>query len=404
MGPRERSGPSGDRGTAVSEPLLLFGAGCILSGLFEDPVAKGDAMFISEGRLGAVGRRNDVDPGGPVRRIDVHGGTIVPGLVDPHTHPVLGDYTPRQNTTGWVTSYLHGGVTTLVSAGETHWPGRPKSATGAKAMAIAACLSSATLRPGGAKLVGGALLLEHGLNERDFDEMDAAGVRLLGEVGLGSVIEPDELLPMVAWARARGWTVPMHVGGASVPGSNVVGADLTLAVQPDVASHLNGGPTARPINEIRQIIEGTAAAVEVVQAGNLTALVSIVALLRERREEARLQIATDTPSGTGVIPLGMLRTIASCVSLGGLEPELAICCATGSTAQRYGLDSGKLSAGRPADVVVLQAPLGGATANALDALWAGDTPAVALAVVDGEVQLSRSRMTPPPVHEVEEVE
>ncbi|HTT92115.1 MAG TPA: hypothetical protein VMF65_21345 [Acidimicrobiales bacterium] len=388
----------------MSDPLLLFGADRIITGVVEDPVVKGDGVLLDANKVRAVGWRDDIDPGGSIRRLDVCGGVITPGLVDPHTHPVLGDYTPRQNTTGWIANYLHGGVTTLISAGETHWPGRPKSAVGAKAMTIAACLSSATLRPGGAKLHGGALLLEHGLEEQDFDEMNAAGVRLLGEVGLGGVIEPDELLPMVGWARARGWTIPMHVGGASVPGSNVVDAEMTLAVQPDVASHLNGGPTARPIDEIRKIIEGTAAAVEVVQAGNLSALVAIVTLLRERQEETRLQVATDTPSGTGVIPLGMLRTISTCVALGGLDPEVAICCATGSTAARYGLETGRLLPGRPADVVVLHAPVGGATATAVDALRVGDTPAVALAVVDGEVQVTRSRMTPPPLYDVRSVD
>jgi enamidase len=388
---------------AVSEPepVLLHGAGAIVTGDIDEPIASGDSLYVKEGKVRAIGRRDDIDPGGTLRRIDIGGATLIPGLVDPHTHPVLGDYAPRQGTTGWVTSYLHGGVTTLVSAGESHWPGRPRTAIGVKAMTIAAHLSFDSLRPGGAKVHGGALILEHGLEEADFEEMHGAGVWLLGEVGLGSVIDPDELNVMVGWARARGWIVPMHIGGASVPGSHVVGAELALAVQPDIASHLNGGPTARPMDEIRKIIEETSAAIEVAQAGNVSALVAIVAMLRGRGEEARLQIATDTPSGTGVIPLGMLRTIAWCVALGGLAPERALCCATGVTAARYGLDTGTLAPGRPADIVVIDAPLGGAGANAFDSLRIGDTPAVALVVVDGEIQLTRSKMTPPPMRELQ---
>ncbi len=208
--------------------------------------------------------------------VDVGGATVAPGLIDPHTHPVLGDYTPRQGTSGWITSYLNGGVTTLISAGEPHWPGRPRTAAGVKAIAIAAHQSARNLRPGGAKLYGGALLLEAGLTAVDFDEMLAAGVWLLGEIGLGGVIEPEDVMPMVAWARDRGWIVPMHIGGASVPGSAVVGAELALAIQPDIACHTNGGPTARPLAEIVQILEGTSAAIEVVQAGNTRALVDIV--------------------------------------------------------------------------------------------------------------------------------
>ena len=383
--------------SSAGADLLLLGAGAIVTGDLDQPRAEGDAVLIQGGRIAAVGMRDHIHPGGEIVTLDVGGATIVPGLIDPHTHPVLGEFTPRQNTFGWITSYLHGGVTSLVSAGEPHWPGRGRTAIGAKAVAIAACLSAINTPPGSARLTAGALLLEPGLTEADFDEMHEAGVRLLGEIGLGSVVEPAAVAPMVAWARARGWIVPMHIGGASVPGSHVLGAAAALAVQPDVASHTNGGPTARPLHEIEQILDGTKAAIEVVQAGNIRALVDIVMMLRRRDAVARLQIGSDTPSGTGVIPLAILRTLAYCVALGGLEPDLALCCATGQTGRRYGLGTGLLRPGWLGDVVVLDAPVGGATNSALDALRAGDTPGVAAVVVGGEVLVTKSRVTPPPI-------
>jgi enamidase len=380
----------------VVSDLLLHGAGGILTGDMEAPRAQGDAILIRGGVITAVGARNDIDDGEPVPTVDVGGATVIPGLIDPHTHPVLGDYTPRQGTTGWITSYLHGGVTTLVSAGEPHWPGRARTAAGTKAVAIAAAGSARNLRPGGAKLVAGALLLEPGLGPADFDDMHDADVRLLGEIGLGTIVDPDEVRPLVNEARARGWTVPMHIGGASVPGSHVLGAEAALAIKPDVASHTNGGPTARALEEIEAILEGTEAAIEVVQAGNIRALCDIVTMLRRHGCVSRLQIGTDTPSGTGVIPLGMLRTIAYCCALGGLDPDLAICAATGSTARRYKLDGGLLAPGMTGDVVVVDAPVGGTTTTALDALAVGDTPGIAAVIVDGELKLTRSRVTPPP--------
>jgi enamidase len=187
----------------------------------------------------------------------------------------------------------------------------------------------------------------------------------------------------------------MHIGGASVPGSHVLGAEAALAIKPDVASHTNGGPTARALEEIEAILDGTEAAIEVVQAGNIRALRDIVTMLRRRGCVSRLQIGTDTPSGTGVIPLGMLRTIAYCCALGGLDPDLAICAATGSTARRYKLDVGLLAPGMAGDLVVLDAPVGGTTTTALDALAVGDTPGIAGVIVDGELKLTRSRVTPP---------
>jgi enamidase len=109
-----------------------------------------------------------------------------------------------------------------------------------------------------------------------------------------------------------------------------------------------------------------------------------------------LQIGTDTPSGTGVIPLGILRTLAYCCALAGLDPDIAICCATGQTAARYKLEQGRIAVGAPGDLVVLDAPVGGTTSSALDALATGDCPGISMVCVDGEVLVQKSRVTPPP--------
>ena len=81
--------------------------------------------------------------------------TIAPGLIDSHVHPVVGDYTPRQQQLHWIDSTLHGGVTTLISAGEVHMPGRPKDVVGLKAMAIAAQRWYENFRPSGMKVMAG---------------------------------------------------------------------------------------------------------------------------------------------------------------------------------------------------------------------------------------------------------
>lgn len=376
---------------------LLRGASLIVSGDAGSPVLDADAVLVDGTTIAAVGPESAIG-GAADRTIDVGGAVIAPGLVDPHTHPVLGDFTPRQNTLGWINAHLNGGVTTLISAGETHWPGRQRTPVGAKAIAIAAALSSAHLRPGGAKLHGGALLIEPDLGPTDFDEMAAAGVHLVGEVGLGSSMDPDRIRGPIEEARSRGWLVPMHVGGASVPGSHVVGGDMVLALRPDVVCHANGGPTARPFAEMDEVLTSTAAVLEVVQAGNTFALVKIVERVQARGELARLQFGTDSPSGTGVLPLGMLRTIAYSVAFAGLDAAIALCLASGAVAGRYGLDVGLVAPGRPADLVVLDVPLGGQGDGALDSLRFGDVPSVALVLVDGEIEVMPSRVTPPPTH------
>lgn len=375
---------------------LIHGASTIVGGRLDDPVRTGDAIRIEDGVIERIGRSADLLALPYDQSIDASNSVVIPGLIDPHTHPVLGDFTPRQNTLGWVGAHLNGGVTTLISAGETHWPGRQRTPIGAKSIAMAAAQSSLSLRPGGAKLHGGALLIEPGLTEADFDEMERAGVHLVGEVGLGSSVDPRDIREPIEQARARGWVIPMHVGGASVPGSHVVAGDLVVALQPDVISHANGGPTARPFAEIVAAIEGSSAAVEVVQAGNTRALVDIVTHLDREGMLSRLQFGTDSPSGTGIMPLGILRAIAYAVAFGGVDPVAALCCATGEVAARYRLDVGVIAPGRPADLVLLDVPLGGQGSTALDSFLGGDVPSVALVMVDGEVQAYPSRMTPPP--------
>ncbi len=179
--------------------------------------------------------------------VDAKGTTVAPGLIDSHVHPVFGDWTPRQSQLGWIDSFLHGGVTTMISAGEVHLPGRPRDVVGVKALAITAQRAFSNFRPGGVKLHAGAPVLEQGMVEDDFKELAAAGVKLLGEVGLGGVKQGDEARRMVAWARKYGIQSTIHTGGPSIPGSGLIDADVVLEADADVIGHINGGHTALPI-------------------------------------------------------------------------------------------------------------------------------------------------------------
>jgi enamidase len=283
----------------------------------------------------------------------------------------------------------------MVSAGEPHTPGRPTDPAGVKALAILAHGSFANLRPSGVKVHAGAVLLEPGLTEADFDELAAAGVRLVGEIGISGVKDPELAATMTAWAQARGMRVMVHTGGASIPGSGVIGPDFVVAVRPDVAGHVNGGPTSLSLVDAERILDETDARIELVHNGNITMLGRIAARVRERGELHRIVIGTDSPAGSGVQPLGILRVIASVASLGGVDGAVAVAAATGNTAALHDLPTGVLAVGRPADIVVLDAPLGSVASDALGAFEVGDTPAVAVVVIDGAVKVTKSRNTPP---------
>jgi enamidase len=376
--------------------LRVSNIGTIVSGDIDAPLAAGNTIVVRDGTIAYVGDAAGApEPVAGETTIDAAGATVIPGLIDNHTHPVIGDFSPRQRVLDFIESCLHGGVTSMISAGEPHLPGRPKDRVGTKAEAILAAKAFANARPGGVKVMGGAVILEHGLTEADFDEMAEAGVQLVGEIGLSSVVTPEEAAPMVRWAQARGMRVAMHTGGVSIPGSNAIGADLVCAIRPDTASHVNGGPTRLPLSDVEQILDETDCFVEIVQCGNTLAAQEVAQLVAGKGMERRLILGTDMPSGTGVIPLGMLRTIAWVSSLGGIPPEQAVAMATGNTARLHGLNRGVIAPGREADLVVVDAPIGSAASTALETLATGDTPAVAAVVVDGVIKAGTSRNTPP---------
>lgn len=377
--------------------LLLKNIGTIVSGDIKNPIIKGDCIFIEDGRISSVGAFETLTLKDADMVIDCNGTTVTPGLIDSHCHSILGDYTSRQNQSGFLESELHGGVTTMISAGEVHLQGRPKDPAGVKALAILACKSFKNFRPGGAKVEGGAVILEKGLTKKDFQEMAEQGVHIVGEIGLGSVKDPEEAAPMVKWARECNMTIMMHTGGTSIPGSSTVTADMVIKTDPDIASHVNGGPTAVSFEEIEKLVEKTNMALEIVHCGNPLIAVEAGRLFKEKNVLSRVIIGNDAPSGTGVVSLGVLRVINHLASLTPITAEQAICMATGNTARIHKLNRGIIEPGREADLVIMDAPMGSVGKDALSAIEAGDVPGVSMILVDGEIKVQTSRNTPPAV-------
>ncbi len=375
--------------------LVITNIGTVVTGDMEAPIADADTIVCRDGVIAYVGAWANANTEGVSKTIDAAGATVIPGLHDNHVHPVIGDYTPRQRQVDFIESSLQGGVTTMISAGEPHTPGRPTDPVGVKALAILAHKSFSNQRPPGVKVRAGAVMLEPGLTEQDFVEMAAAGVRLVAEIGISGVKDPEEAAAMTRWAQAEGMRVMVHTGGASIPGSGVIGADFVVAVQPDVAGHVNGGPTALPLTDVERILEETSAHIELVHNGNVKAAADVARLAAEKGDLSRIVLGTDSPAGSGVQPLGILRVMSWVASLGGIPPELAVAMATGNVAGLHRLATGIIATGREADLAIVDAPLGSQAADALGALAIGDTLAVAAAVIDGTWRFTKSRNTPP---------
>jgi len=378
-----------------SGKVVIRNVGLMLSGDIDHPVMDADTVVIDDGLITAVGRERNCDLEGATTTIDARQTCLGPGLIDSHVHPVFGDWTPRQNQIGWIDSTLHGGVTTMISAGEVHLPGRPRDIVGLKALAITAQRAFQNFRPSGVKVLAGAPVIEQGMTEEDFAELAAAGVTLLGEVGLGSVKAGYEAAQMVAWARKHGIQSTIHTGGPSIPGSGLIDKDVVLEADADVIGHINGGHTALSEAHVCELCERSSRAIEIVHNGNERVALAAARAAIELKCPHRVILGTDGPAGSGVQPLGMLRLIAMLSSLGNLPAELVFCFATGNTARIRGLNTGLIEVGRAADFVFMDRAQHSAGRTLLESVQLGDIPGIGMVMIDGIVRCGRSRNTPP---------
>jgi enamidase len=383
------------RGPQGSAKLVIRNIGLLLSGDLRKPVLDADTIIAVDGKITAIGRGNDVDMAHATTVVDANGTAVAPGLIDSHVHPVAGDWTPRQNQLGWIDSFLHGGVTTMISAGEVHTPGRPRDIVGLKAMAIFAQRAYSAFRPSGVKVHAGAPCIEPGMVEEDFRELAAAGVKLLGEVGLGGVKDGPTARKMVDWARKYGIQSTIHTGGPSIPGSGLIDKDVVLEVDTDVVGHINGGHTALPDGQIRCICEGCRRGLELVHNGNERAALYTLRIAKEMNQLDRVILGSDAPAGSGVQPLGIIRMVAMLSSLGDVPAEIAFCFATGNTARLRSLDCGLVEVGRAADFVFMDRAQHSAGKDLLESVALGDLPGIGMTIIDGIVRTERSRNTPP---------
>jgi enamidase len=375
--------------------LVIHNIGLLLSGDIGNPILDADTVVAVNGKVTAVGKAKDVDRDKATLTVDANGTVVAPGFIDSHVHPVAGDWTPRQNQLGWIDSCLHGGVTTMVSAGEVHAPGRPKDIVGLKAMAIFAQRAFTAFRPGGVKVLAGAPVIEHGMVEEDFKELAAAGVNILGEIGLGGVKDGTTAQQMVSWARKYGIQSTIHTGGPSIPGSGLIDKDVVLAADPDVVGHINGGHTALPDDQIVTLCERSPRALEIVHNGNERAALLAVRTASQLNRLQSVILGTDCPAGSGVQPLGIVRMISMLSSLGEIPAEIAVCFATGNTARQRKLDCGLIEVGRAANFVFMDKAQHSAGKHLLDSIQKGDLPGIGMVVIDGVVSIQRSRNTPP---------
>jgi enamidase len=376
--------------------VALVNIATLVSGDWRKPFIEGDALVMNRGRLESVGKADDADIESADLVVDVGGMTVIPGLIDSHVHITFGDYTPRQKTVGFLESYLHGGITSCLTASEIHVPGRPSDPEGVCALALAAQRCFRDYRPGGMRVHGGGVIMEPGLTEAHFERLAAEGV-WQAKVGFGAFARVGDVNPIVRAAQKHGFKVMCHTGGASIPGSSPITAEDLISMQPDIAGHCNGGPVALEDAGLERIVSESGMALQIAQAGNIRSAALTIRLAEKYDQFDRVLISSDTPTGTGVMPLGVIKSLTEMTTLTDVEPERILATATGNCTRVYGLQSGLLEPGRPADVTVIDASQGCTRNDALSAMRNGDIPAIAAVFSDGLPRfIGKSRNTPPP--------
>ena len=378
--------------------ILVKNIGTFVTGKLESPLRQADEIFIRDGIVQAIGKGLSQAAD---HVIDANGITAIPGLVDSHSHPSIGEYTPAQNSLSWITNYMHGGVTALISAGELHLPGLPLPPDARTALSVAIVTKKCydNLRPSGVKVHAGTLLLVPGLSEKDFDEIQSLGIKLVKFIFYDYSLLPNgEAERYVNWAHARGIKVKIHSGGVSRSGvSQVAGFDMVRKIKPDIIGHITGGPIPMPEEDMIRIAGETECFMEICTSGNYRLALSLARFVKAKGLHHRVLIGTDTPGGTGIVPRGILREIAFLSSVGEIEPEKTICMATGNVGRAHDLNIGILEEGRPADLVLMHKITGSVAKDALDSFAKGDLPGISYVIIDGVVQVAgRSQQTPPP--------
>lgn len=362
--------------------MLVKNIGRLYSGDINEPVLDSNSILIEDGKILEVG--NNILASDDMEVIDAKGTTVMPGLLDSHTHPVVGDWTPRQGAMSWIDPYVRAGVTGLVSVGETHIPGKPKNAEGMRALATLTKQTFDNVRPSNMKVYGGAYILHKDAVKEDFEKLVKAGHKNTGEIGLGSANTVETASEIVKWAKEAGLVVTIHKGAAYLHGSNVITPETIIGLQPDVICHVTLGRV--PFDEIARYFNETESYIEIArtQFASIVENSEVIRMAKERNELSRVLFGNDCPSGFGLFPHGIWELVTFAASFCDVDAGTAIAFATGNTAKAFKLnDTGVIKTGKCADLIICDAPAGSTAKDATAALKDGLIPGVSLVLIDG---------------------
>lgn len=373
--------------------VLLTDLGTIVSGDIENPIIDAEVIYAEDGVIKYIGAAKAELEESANTVVDAKGLDISPGLIDGHAHPPINDYIPLYKATDFAVNFLAGGTTSMVSLGNTMMPGVPCTVSGTKAMAVVGKQVWENNRPQGFKVHGGALMLVEGLKDKDFAEMEAEGIKVVGEVGMSPLQDVDKVSEMVKAAQKHGLVVTAHSGGPVDINCAAYTADDLLKINPDVICALNGEPTPMSDADIEKVIKDGDFYYDLVTHGSLRVLLDVYRLAAENNKLNKLILGTNVPSMSGYSPLGLWTNIAALSNYyQDVHPSVFIAMASGNVADCYGLDHGKIREGYKLDVIFLDGF--GYDTCPFKTLQSGNMCSTSNVMIDGELVMVKCKNVP----------
>ena len=115
--------------------ILIKNIGTLVTGQLESPIRQANSIFIKDGIVQAIGNNLESNRRSDHRRQRHHGDPRLDRFAFAPIHRRI--HAGAKFSTGWITNYMHGGVTSLISAGELHLPGLPLPPDARTALSVA---------------------------------------------------------------------------------------------------------------------------------------------------------------------------------------------------------------------------------------------------------------------------
>jgi len=376
----------------VMEKMYIKNLGTIASGDINAPILDAKVIYAENGVIQYVGAANAEFEAAASVVVDAKGLDICPSLIDAHAHPPLNDYLPEFKCVDFAVNFMAGGTGSIISVGSS-MPGMPYTVSGVKAVAVAGKEIWDTYRPQGSKVYGGALMLVDGLQDKDFAEVAAAGVKVVGEVGKSPLHDVNKIAALTKLAQKHGMLVTAHSGGPTNANCACFNADDLLKIKPNVICALNGDPTPMSDADIDKVLKEGDCYFDVLAHGNQRLMLHVYKTAAALGKANKLMLGTNVPSMSGYSPLGLWLCIASLSNANpDVHPSTFIAMASGNVADCYGLDHGKIAKGYKLDIVFLDGY--GYDTCPYATLQSGNMCSTSYVVLDGVLRMPKCKNVP----------